>query len=110
MTQAAGDASYTGVDLWTFLNTTVGVSVDPAAHNPMLSMYAVATGSDGYKAVVSLGELHPNFGNQPALIAYEVDGAPIDTNGFARLVLPKDVRAGRFVSRLIGLEVLVATP
>ena len=110
VTRNVGSTAYTGVDLWSFLDGTVGVNVDATAHNPTLSMYVVATGSDGYKAVVSLGEINPGFGNQPALIAYEVDGAPIDANGFARLVLPNDVRAGRFVSRLIGLEVLKAAP
>ena len=108
VTGTVEDTTYKGVDLWTFLDGTVGLQTDPAAHNPALSMYAVATGSDGYKAVVSLGEIHPNFGNQPAIIAYEVNGAPLDVNGFARLVLPRDIKAGRHVSRLIGLEVLVA--
>ena len=108
VTQTVGTTTYTGVSLWALLNTTVGIQIDPAGHNPALSMVAVATGSDGYKAVVSLGEIHPNFGNQPAMIAYEVDGAPIDANGFARLVMPNDVRAGRFVSKLIGIEVLAA--
>ena len=108
VTGTVEDTTYKGVDLWTFLDGTVGLQTDPAAHNPALSMYAVATGSDGYKAVVSLGEIHPNFGNQPAIIAYEVNGVPLDVNGFARLVLPRDIKAGRHVSRLIGLEVLVA--
>lgn len=110
VTATVGANSYRGVSLWTFLDSTVGVNVDPAAHNPTLSMYVVGTGSDGYKAVVSLGEINPGFGNQPALIAYEMNGEPFAANGFARLVLPNDVRAGRSVSRLIGLEVLTAAP
>lgn len=108
-TATVGESTYTGVDLWTFVNDSLGLDVDAAAHNPALSMYLVGTGSDGYKAVVSLGEIHPNFGNQKALIAYDVNGAALDSNGFARLVLPGDTRQGRSVSMLIGLEVLRAT-
>lgn len=110
VTRSVGTASYTGVDLWAFLNTTVGLVTNPAVKNDSLSLYVVATGSDGYKAVVSIGETAPSFGNQPNLIAYQLDGAPIMTNGFARLVLPNDVRAGRFVSNLVALEVFAAAP
>ncbi|HMN84047.1 MAG TPA: hypothetical protein PKA20_29540 [Burkholderiaceae bacterium] len=76
--------------------------------NDTLGMYVVATGSDGYKAVVSVAEIDPGFGNQPDLIAYSINGAPVGANGFARLVVPNDVRAGRWVSNLIGLEIFRA--
>ncbi len=70
-------------------------------------------GQDFLVVAVSQGieiRINPGFGNQPALIAYEMNGEPFAANGFARLVLPNDVRAGRSVSRLIGLEVLTAAP
>jgi hypothetical protein len=35
--------------------------------NDVLNRYVLATGSDGYKVVFSLGELNPNFGNRPDL-------------------------------------------
>jgi DMSO/TMAO reductase YedYZ molybdopterin-dependent catalytic subunit len=104
-TSTVGTSTYTGVSLWTFLNTTVGLAVDAGTKNPSLGMYAVATGSDGYRTVYSLGELDPGFGNQPDLIAYSLNGAPLDTNGFARVVVPNDVKAGRYVSNLVALEV-----
>jgi hypothetical protein len=34
-----------------------------------------------------------------------LNGAPLDQSGFARLVVPDDVRQGRFVSKLVSLEV-----
>lgn len=109
VTQDVNGSIYTGVSLWTLLNTEAGIKTDPATtHNPMLSMYAVATGSDGYKTVVTLGEIHPNFGNKPAMIAYSVNGELLDRNGMARLVMPGDVRNGRFVSNLVGIEVMQA--
>ncbi|MGO4811528.1 hypothetical protein AB4156_18350 [Cupriavidus sp. 2MCAB6] len=74
----------------------------------MLAMYVVATGSDGYKTPISLGEIEPGFGNQPVMIAYAMDGAPLTASGFARLAVPNDGKAGRYVSRLISLEVFAA--
>lgn len=100
---------YRGVSFWDLLNTTVGLNTSAAGQkNPELAMYVVATGSDGYKSVFSLGELSPSFGGQPDMIAYSVDGQSLGNNGFARLVVPNDVKAGRWVSNLVSLEVFTA--
>jgi len=104
---------FTGVSLYDLLTLATaggGVITDAGIKNDILGKYIVATGSDGYKAVVSMGELHPNFGGDGILVAYdETGGDPgVGTAGFARLVVPGDVRAGRFVSNLVGLEVLSA--
>jgi len=103
-----GGHTYTGVSFWDLLNTSVGIALNPAVKNDVLGMYVVATGSDGYKSLFSLGELAGSFGNQPDLIAYEVDGVSLGANGFARLVVPNDVLRGRWVSNLVGLEVFSA--
>ena len=110
VTRTVGTSVYTGVSLWDFLNTTVGLKTNPAVKNDSLGLYAVATGSDGYKAVFSMGELDPSFGNQPDLIAYALGGVALTTNGFARVVVPNDVKAGRYVSNLISIEVFAAAP
>ncbi|KQP39819.1 molybdopterin-binding oxidoreductase [Pseudorhodoferax sp. Leaf274] len=107
-TVTVGNSAYTGVSLWNLLNTQVGLKTDASIKNPLLSMYAVATGSDGYKAMVSVGEIHPSFGNRDALVAYAVDGALLDRNGMARLVVPGDARASRHVSNLVAIEVFAA--
>lgn len=110
VTRTVGGVGYTGVSFWDVLNTTVGLSLNPAVNNDVLGKYVVATGSDGYKVAFSLGELNPNFGNQPDLIAYDADGAGLGSAGFARLVVPNDDRRGRWVSNLVNLEVLTAAP
>lgn len=108
--QAAGNPvtdSYTGVKLWDLLNSAGGVSVT-AAKNDLLSKYVVATGADGYKAVFSLGELAPNFGNQPIQIAYADANGQLGakgSDGLARVVVPNDVAGGRYVSELVSLSV-----
>ncbi|MES2183793.1 MAG: molybdopterin-binding oxidoreductase [Pseudomonadota bacterium] len=107
-TQAIAGTSYTGVSLFTLLNSVTGLAVDATAKNPSLAMYAVATGSDGYKAMVSLGEIDPGFGNRGALIAYQTAGAGLGPNGVARLVVDGDVKQGRSVSNLVAIEVFAA--
>ena len=108
-TETVGGTTYTGVRLWDLLDAATGIVTDPAVKNDILGKYLVATGSDGYKALISMGEIDPAFGNQPDLVAYEADGALLDANGFARLVVPGDLKAGRFVSNLINLQVFSAT-
>jgi hypothetical protein len=110
VTVTAGTSTYTGTSLFNFLSTTVGLVTNPAVKNDSLGLYAVATGSDGYKAVFSLGELDPSFGNLPDIIAYAQNGAALTTSGFARIVVPNDVKAGRYVSNLVSIEVFAAAP
>ncbi len=108
ITETVGGTTYVGVSLWDLLDTTTGIVADPGVKNDVLDKYLVATGSDGYKALISMGEIDPAFGNQPDLVAYEADGQLLDTNGFARLVVPGDVKAGRYVSNLVNLRVFSA--
>ena len=84
-------ATFTGVSIWTLL-TAAGIVTDPAIKNYILNFHLLATGSDGYEAIYSLGELDPMFGGTGAadLIAYLQDGAPIGADGFARAVVPGD--------------------
>lgn len=103
--------TYTGVSLWTLLNAD-GLLTNPAIKNDILRDFVVATGSDGYQTVISLGEIDPAFGDQPDLVAYADTGGQLGVggaDGFARLVVPGDTAGGRYVSNLVGLEVIDAT-
>ena len=110
VTATVNGTTWAGVSLWALLDKSVGIANDPAVHNDGLGKVVIATGNDGYRVAFSLAELDPAFGNQPDLIAYEADGKPIGPNGFARLIVPNDVKGGRFVSRLVGLQVISAAP
>jgi DMSO/TMAO reductase YedYZ molybdopterin-dependent catalytic subunit len=102
-------AAFTGVSIWTLL-TDAGIVTDPAIKNDILNYYLLATGSDGYEAIFSLGELDPMFGGTgaPDLIAYEESGAALGADGFARVVVPGDDFGGRYVSNLVSLQVIDA--
>ena len=96
---------YTGVQLWDLLQEA-GVKLDPARNSGKLRKYVVMTGSDGYDAVFSYGELDPDFGAEVVLIAYAKDGQPLAPGeGMARTVTGTDKRGGRLVSNLIRVEV-----
>ena len=106
--------TYTGVALWGFLDDpAVGIVTDPSIKNDVLRKYLVATGSDGYQAIISLGEIDPLFGKKPYFIAYDetVNGVSqgLGKDGFARLAVPGDVKGGRYVSNLVSLEIFDAT-
>jgi hypothetical protein len=99
--------TYTGTTLWNLLNTAGGVTTT-TAKNDILSKYVIATGSDGYTSVYTLGEISPQFGNQPIMIASSDTGGqlgPTGTDGLTRVVVPGDIAGGRYVSELVSLKV-----
>jgi hypothetical protein len=89
---------------------SAGIITNPAIKNDILNYYVLATGSDGYEAIFSLGELDPMFGGTgaPDLIAYMENGAPLGADGFTRVVVPGDDFGGRYVSNLVSLQVIDA--
>jgi hypothetical protein len=96
-------SSFTGVSLWNLL-LQAGLSTNPAS---LANEYVIATGTDNYQVVLSLEELNPLLGNQNDLLAFATGtGASLGTSGFARIVLPGDAKAGRYVSNLDSLTVV----
>ena len=73
--------------------------------NDALSFGVVAIGADGYVAMVSYGEISPDFGNRGALLATIEDGQGLER---PRLVVPGDVKGGRYVSDVVELRVVRA--
>jgi len=102
--------SFTGALLWDVLGSAQpNFNVD--IRNDKLGMYIVVTASDNYQAVIAWGEIDPEFGNQPILVAYEEAGAPIeDSQGSIRLVVPGDMRGGRYVSGIVNISLRDAPP
>lgn len=96
--------TYTGVLLWDIVSSAQP-NFNADVKNDKLSMFIVATGTDGYQAVIAWGEIDPDFGNQPILVAYEEKGQPLsDKDAPFRLVVPGDGHGGRYVSHLVSLS------
>jgi DMSO/TMAO reductase YedYZ molybdopterin-dependent catalytic subunit len=97
-------ASYTGPRLLDVLQAAGGAT-PPSGKNGQLHLYVLATGADGYQSVLSWGELDPQFGADPVLVAWQRDGAPLgDGAGMAQLVVPGDKLGGRYVATLATIE------
>ncbi|MFI7229642.1 molybdopterin-dependent oxidoreductase [Nonomuraea angiospora] len=78
--------------------------IDPDAKNAQLRLVVTATGSDGYRATLARAELDPAFSGKKVLLAVTQDSAKLDREG-PRLVVPGDVKGGRYVSGVVRLHV-----
>src|SRR5215467_606430 len=96
------EASFTGVPFWTLLGEVGGID-DPAKRAELRHVIRV-TARDGYVVVLSTGEIAPDFGAKPALLAYQRDDEAPAAAGF-RLVMPGDKHGGRYVRDVISIEV-----
>lgn len=95
-------SSYTGVLLWDILSSAQ-VNFNADVKSDEITMYIVATARDGYQAVVSWGEIDPEYSNQPILVAFEEAGQSIPDG--LQLVVPGDARGSRYVKGLVSLSV-----
>ena len=93
-------ASFTGVKLWSLIEAAGGI--DDAAKGAALRHAICVTATDGYVMVTSTGEIAPELGDKPALVAYERDGKPLDN---FRIVMPGDKRGGRNVRDVVTIAV-----
>lgn len=94
--------SFTGTRLWDLLDG-MGIQLPADAKNGQLQLVVKVSASDGYVAVISLGEIDPDFGASPVLLAWEQDGEALSA---PRLVVPGDAHGGRYVSDVVSIEVL----
>lgn len=95
--------SYTGVRLWALLSDAGG-GIDDADKSAVLHHVIRITARDGYFIVISTGEIAPDFGGKPALIAYLQDDKPLG-EAAPRLVMPGDKRGGRNVREVATISV-----
>jgi hypothetical protein len=99
------DETYSGVPLIDLL-AKQGVPHGHDLRGKGLSEYIVATGSDGYKAVLALAEVDPEFHPGDVIVADAIDGKPLDAKaGPFRLVVTEDKRPARSVHNLVSIEV-----
>ena len=102
------DETYSGIPLSDLL-AAHGVPLGEKLRGKALSDYIIATGADGYKAVLSLAEVDTSFHPGEVLIADSMDGKPLDEKtGPFRLVVTEDKRPARCVHSLVSIELRAA--
>lgn len=91
---------FRGVLLWLVIDRA-GL-LNGAQKNAYLRHTVLVSGSDGYAAALSEGELDPKLEGKQVVLAYEKDGAALAA---PRLVVPGDAHAARGVHDVVGVEV-----
>jgi hypothetical protein len=98
--------TYEGVWLSDILKKA-GVPLGAGLRGAALAGYVLASASDGYQVLFSIGELDPDMTDGQFLVADTANGKPMfGENGTFRLVIPKDKRGARSVRLLEKLEVV----
>lgn len=93
---------YEGVLLWDVLQKA-GIGEAPGHHAELRRTFIV-TGGDGYAIAFSVGEISPDFGSKPIMIALRVDGHPLPPEDGLRLIVPGDKRGARSVRDVVTIE------
>jgi len=91
---------FRGALLWTVIDRA-GL-LNGTEKNVYLRHTVLVSGSDGYAAVLSEGELDPRLEGKQVILAYQKDGAVLDR---PRLVVPGDAHAARGVHDVVTIEV-----
>ncbi|MTH64336.1 molybdopterin-dependent oxidoreductase [Paracoccus shanxieyensis] len=89
---------YTGVLLWDLLSAR-GLVDDPKS---ALRHTLLVRAGDGHAVAFSVGEIAPDFGARPILLAYQMNGAPIPDG--LRIVAPGDMRGARHIKDIVAME------
>ncbi len=105
-TNSGIETVYEGVWLSDVLKKA-GLRLGESLRGAALSTYVLASASDGYQVLFSLGELDPDMTDGQFLLADKANGKPLfGENGAFRLVIPKDKRGARSVRMLTKIEVV----
>jgi Oxidoreductase molybdopterin binding domain len=103
--QGSTSATFTRTRLLNVFDAAGGANLPTDGNNAKLRVTVMVTGADGYQVALGWGELDPEFGAAPILLAYSQNGEPMgDKQGMARLVVPGDKRGGRYVSTVKSIE------
>ena len=104
--------SYKGVSLYQLMTKLAEPLFGTTIKNPGLRYFVTATGADAYAAIIAWGDIDPGFGNRgDILIAYDERNDDVAGSQYAsignvgpRLIVPGDVKGGRYVSCIRDLR------
>jgi hypothetical protein len=78
--QGTDSASFTGTRLLNVFDAPGGAKLPADMNNAKLRVTVMVTAADGYQVAFGWGELDPEFGAAPILLAYARDGQPMGEN------------------------------
>jgi DMSO/TMAO reductase YedYZ molybdopterin-dependent catalytic subunit len=100
-------AQFEGPLLWSLLDRAG--AVDASKPGGQVRQTVLITGSDGYTAVLALGEISPEFAAKPVILADRMDGHPLGPEHL-RLIVPGERRGGRSVRDVVRISVNSIAP
>jgi precorrin-4 methylase/DMSO/TMAO reductase YedYZ molybdopterin-dependent catalytic subunit len=80
--------------------------LDKAGIEPDLNTVLLVSAPDGYRSLISYGELFLNPEGRNIIIAYRVDDQPIMKTGKFVLIMPNDLSADRWVKAVSKIEAI----
>jgi len=96
---------YDGVRLIDVL-MQAGVTFGQTMRGPRLASYVVAGAPDGFRVVIALAEIDPDFAARDAIVADRRNGAPLSMrDGPLQLIIPADTHHARWVRNLTTLTI-----
>lgn len=98
------EETYSGIRLADLL-TSLGAPLGKELRGIAFTSYVIASGSDGYQVVLSLGEIDPTFHPGEVIVADAMNSKPLDEHsGPLKLVVSEDKRPARAVRNLVSIE------
>lgn len=99
-------ARYRGVPLTRVLGLA-GISFEGPLRGPHLVAKLEIDAADGYRVAFSFPELDPRTGSTEVLLAFALDGEPLNSEiGPFRLVVPTDKRGARWVRQVTRIVLI----
>ncbi len=99
-------ATFEGVTLKAVLEKA-GVEFGQSVRGKRLASCLLVEAADGYRAVIALPEIDPEFTDKQVVLAYLQDGKPLDAKaGPYRIVIPDEKRMARWVRQVTTLKIV----
>ncbi len=89
-----------------FEGVSLGTLVSRTGIEPDLNTVFLVSAPDGYRSLLSYGELFLNRAGKNIIIADKLSGGPIKENGKFNLIVPDDLAADRWVKAVQKIEVI----
>ena len=98
--------TFEGVTLKTVLEKG-GVEFGHSMRGKRLASCLLVEAADGYRAIIALPEIDPDFTDKQIVLAYLQDGKPLDAKaGPYRIVIPDERRMARWVRQVTTLKIV----
>jgi hypothetical protein len=103
---SAAPVRYEGVAVKSVLEKA-GVEFGHSLRGKRMASCLLVEAADGYRVVIALPEIDPDFNDKQVVLAFAQNGKPLDAKeGPYRIVLPDEKRMARWVKQVTTLKIV----